>query len=93
MVEGMKHSTSCPDGSSRGWSGPVLDDRAPASGPVQVLRMSAVMAATGLSRTTLWRLRRTGEFPAPVRLGGDGSRAVGWLRNDIEAWIISRPAA
>ncbi|MCY4648777.1 MAG: AlpA family phage regulatory protein [bacterium] len=55
--------------------------------------MPAVVAATGLSRTTLWRLRQTGEFPAPVRLGGDGSRAVGWLRSDIEAWIRSRPAA
>ncbi|MDE0133136.1 MAG: AlpA family phage regulatory protein [bacterium] len=55
--------------------------------------MPAVLAATGLSRTTLWRLRRTGEFPAPVRLGGDASRAVGWLRSDIEEWILSRPAA
>ncbi len=59
----------------------------------QVLRMPAVVAVTGLSRTTLWRLRQTGEFPRPVRLGGDTSRAVGWLRGDIEAWIRSRPAA
>ncbi|MDE0132225.1 MAG: AlpA family phage regulatory protein [bacterium] len=55
--------------------------------------MPAVVAATGLSRTTLWRLRQSGEFPRPVRLGGDSSRAVGWLRGDIEAWIHSRPAA
>ncbi|MCQ3804564.1 MAG: AlpA family phage regulatory protein [Acidimicrobiia bacterium] len=55
--------------------------------------MPAVVAVTGLSRTTLWRLRQAGEFPAPVRLGGDASRAVGWLRGDIEAWIHSRPAA
>ncbi|MDE0132226.1 MAG: AlpA family phage regulatory protein [bacterium] len=55
--------------------------------------MPAVVAVTGLSRTTLWRLRQAGQFPRPMRLGGDGSRAVGWLRGDIEAWIHSRPAA
>ena len=31
----------------------------------------------GLSRTSLWRRVRAGDFPAPVRLGGQGSRAVG----------------
>ncbi|MDE0120559.1 MAG: AlpA family phage regulatory protein [bacterium] len=55
--------------------------------------MSAVMAVTGLSRTTLWRLRQTGDFPNPIHLGGSNSRAVGWLRGDIEAWTQTRPAA
>jgi prophage regulatory protein len=52
-----------------------------------------VVEVTGVSRTTLWRLRQTGQFPAPVRLGGSNTRAVGWLRSDVEAWIHSRPAA
>ncbi|MDE0353840.1 MAG: AlpA family phage regulatory protein [bacterium] len=55
--------------------------------------MPTVVAVTGLSRTTLWRLRQNGQFPNPVRLGGSTSRAVGWLRSDIEAWIHTRPAA
>ncbi|MCQ3803945.1 MAG: AlpA family phage regulatory protein [Acidimicrobiia bacterium] len=93
MVESIKSSTSRSE-RPQGWSVPVhREPDPPVGGLLQVLRMPAVVAATGLSRTTLWRLRQTGEFPAPVRLGGDGSRAVGWLRSDIEAWIRSRPAA
>ena len=59
----------------------------------QILRVADVLAATALSRTTLWRRVKTGDFPAPLRLGGAGSRAVGWRRADVEAWIDSRPTA
>lgn len=41
--------------------------------------MPAVVAA-GMSCMALWRLRQAGEFPAPVRPGGDGSRADGLER-------------
>lgn len=60
---------------------------------VQILRTAAVLRATALSRTTLWRRVRDGSFPAPIRLGGPRSRAVGWLRADVEDWIHSRPEA
>ena len=59
----------------------------------QILRIADVLAATALSRTTLWRRVKTGDFPAPIRLGGAGSRAVRWRRTDIETWINSRPTA
>lgn len=59
----------------------------------QILRIADVLAATALSRTTLWRRVKAGDFPAPVRLGGVGSRAVGWRRTDIDTWIDSRPTA
>ncbi|MCY4439770.1 MAG: AlpA family phage regulatory protein [Deltaproteobacteria bacterium] len=51
------------------------------------MRTRAVLELTGLSRTSLWRRVRTGEFPNSVRLGGPNSRAVGWLRPDIERWL------
>lgn len=77
-MEGMKHSTFLSDRSPRGWPVPGQREPDPAGGLSLVLQMPAVVAATGLSRTTLWRLRRTGEFPNPVRLGGSTFRAVGW---------------
>ena len=52
-----------------------------------ILRLPEVLAMTGLSRTTLWRRVKAGDFPARVRLGGRRSRAVGWRRADVERWL------
>ena len=59
--------------------------------PRAILREPEVLALIGLSRTSLWRRRQAGDFPAPVRLGGQGSRAVGWRREDVERWLATRP--
>ena len=56
----------------------------------QIIRLPDVLAVTGLSRTTIWRLSRSGRFPAPIRLS---ERAVGWRRREVEGWLDSRPAA
>ena len=58
-----------------------------------ILRTPAVLALIGLSRTSLWRRVRDGDFSAPVRLGGHGSRAVGWRRTDVERWLEALPKA
>jgi len=55
-----------------------------------ILRERDVLRVTCLSRTTLWRRRRDGDFPAPVRLGGRRSRAVGWRREEVERWLEER---
>lgn len=57
----------------------------------QILRLPEVLAMTGLSRSSLYRRINSGDFPAPILLGGDDSRAVGWRRSEVEAWIESRP--
>ena len=56
----------------------------------QILRQPSVTAITGLSRSTVWRLERAGQFPPRRRLG---PQAVGWVRSEIEAWIASRVPA
>ena len=53
----------------------------------RVVRLAEVMEITGLSRTTIWRRERDGSFPRPIRLGGEGTRAVGWREQDIYDWI------
>ena len=37
----------------------------------------------GFSETTIWRLIKSGEFPAPKIIGAQGRR---WRREDIEFW-------
>ena len=59
----------------------------------QILRVADVLAMTGLSRTTLWRRIKSGDFPPPILLGGPGSRAVGWRCAEVQAWIDERPIA
>jgi len=56
----------------------------------EILRYPAVAQATGLSRTTLWRLERLGLFPSRRQLS---SNTVGWPRAEVLAWAASRPVA
>ena len=52
-----------------------------------ILRLPAVKARTGLSRTAIHIRVTDGTFPKPIKLG---IRAIGWLESDIDAWINSR---
>ena len=49
-----------------------------------VLRLPAVKATTGLSRSTIYLRVAESTFPKPVSLGG---RAVGWLQDEIQEWL------
>ncbi|MGO9268095.1 MAG: helix-turn-helix transcriptional regulator [Candidatus Binataceae bacterium] len=53
----------------------------------KILRTDTVVYLTGLSRVTLWRLERSGQFPKRRKLS---ARAVGWLESEIQAWIAER---
>ena len=55
---------------------------------MRLLRTQQVEQRVGLSRTTIWRLERTGRFPSRRKLGPN---AVAWLEEEIEEWIASRP--
>lgn len=57
--------------------------------PLRFLRFQAVRDRTGLSRSTIWRLERRGEFPRHRRIS---SNAVGWLEQEIEAWMLTKLA-
>jgi prophage regulatory protein len=52
-----------------------------------ILRLPAVKASVGLSRSTIYLRIAEGTFPRPVSLGG---RAVGWLQAEIDAWMKQR---
>ena len=50
-------------------------------------RLHDVKHQVGLGRTAIYQKIKAGEFPKPYPLS---ARAVGWLSDDIEAWIDSR---
>ncbi len=53
-----------------------------------ILRVPAVIARTGLSRTTIYRRVRAGTFPAPRDLGNG---LIGWTDSVIDAWQRDLP--
>jgi prophage regulatory protein len=55
----------------------------------QLLRLPAVLQATGLARSTVYRMVAEHTFPAPVKLA---KRAVGWRHDDVRQWTIGRPS-
>ena len=55
------------------------------------LRVPDVLAAAGVSRSTLYEMMESGKFPRPVKPNDD--RAVRWLASEIADWQKARIAA
>jgi prophage regulatory protein len=62
---------------------------APAT-PVKLLRFPVVRERTGLSRSTIWRLERRGEFPKHHRIAPN---IVAWSEHEVSRWIEERLGA
>lgn len=52
-----------------------------------IMRLPEVMRTTGLSKSTLYALMRTGEFVPSIALG---ARAVGWPSHLVQQWLADR---
>lgn len=53
--------------------------------PPRLLRQPDILAITGLSRSTVWRMCQAGTFPKPRKL--PGVRAIAWTAPEVEAWL------
>ncbi len=53
----------------------------------QIIRPRNLPAEIGISRTSIWRLERAGDFPKRIRLSAG---AVGYRRDEVQAWLDSR---
>lgn len=51
---------------------------------MKILNIKHVVDITGLSRVTIWRLERAGNFPKRIPLS---PRRVGWREDEIQDWI------
>ena len=56
----------------------------------RIVRIRELTTIVSMSRSYIYELMSTGDFPQPVRLG---PRAVGWRLSDVQAWIDSRQQA
>lgn len=53
----------------------------------RILPWSQVKVICGLSRTTVWRMQKTGDFPACVQVS---QNRVGWWQSELLAWRRAR---
>lgn len=53
----------------------------------EIWRLPRVAATIGMGRSWIYLAVQEGRFPAPIRIG---SRAIGWKRSDVLAWLDSR---
>jgi len=56
----------------------------------QILKMPEVIKFTGLARSTIYKLISENRFPKQIKLTSFSS---GWLKSEIEQWIVERVAA
>ncbi|MGA0601775.1 helix-turn-helix transcriptional regulator [Caulobacter sp. KR2-114] len=51
------------------------------------LSTSAIVAKTSLSRITIWRLVKAGDFPPPIKLS---SGRVAYSEAEVNAWLSGK---
>jgi len=56
---------------------------------VELWREPKVLQTVGLSRASVWKMVKSGEFPAPIHLR-DGGRAVAWQSDLVAQWVQQR---
>lgn len=56
---------------------------------LKILRLPQVCEMTGLCRSMIYQLEADLRFPQRVKIG---VRAVGWLDNEVHAWLSRRVA-
>jgi prophage regulatory protein len=63
------------------------ETRVPSSTPLKLLRFGEVRQRTGLSRSTIWRMERSGIFPRRIKVSVN---VVAWREDEVDAWIVSK---
>lgn len=53
----------------------------------RLLPWSQVRIIVGLSRTTVWRMQKSGDFPASVQIS---QNRIGWWQSELLAWKRAR---
>lgn len=54
---------------------------------MRILRWPELHKNIGLSRTQIWRLEKSGDFPSRIQLSAN---SIGWDANEIQNWLQSR---
>ena len=62
----------------------------PPAKSTRLLRLPQVMQQTGQKKTMLYELQKVGSFPMRIQIT---SNSVGWIEEEVNAWITERAAA
>lgn len=54
---------------------------------LKLIRENELLQLLKISHATVWRRRRAGKFPQPIKLT---DRSVAWRLTDIRAWLAER---
>lgn len=57
---------------------------------LKILRLPQVCDLTGLGRSVIYQMEADLRFPKRIKLG---TRAVGWLEQEVHTWLANRIAA
>jgi prophage regulatory protein len=63
---------------------PVLQNHHSA---IKILRLPQVCEMTGFCRSMIYQMEAERRFPKRVKIG---TRAVGWLEGEVQAWLANR---
>ena len=58
--------------------------------PIKIIRLPEVLARVGLCRASIYDHMTRGSFPKQITIG---SRAVGWIEHEVDAWFAARMSA
>ena len=61
----------------------------PNSHSIRILRLPQVCEVTGLCRSMIYQMEADLRFPQRVKIG---TRAVGWVEKEVDAWLMKRIA-
>jgi predicted DNA-binding transcriptional regulator AlpA len=61
--------------------------RSPMMTDQPLLSARTVCKMLGISRATLWRMQRSNEFPASIKIT---ERRIAWRRDAVERWLDDR---
>ena len=56
---------------------------------VRIVKREELQNITGLSRSSIYAKIKNEEFPKAIKLG---TRAVGWIESEVQAWLQERIA-
>jgi len=59
----------------------------------RIRRYADLESELRMNRTTIWRRTKSDPtFPKPIRLGNSSNSAMGFLADEIEAWVTQQAA-
>lgn len=54
---------------------------------MKIININELVNILGVSKTTLWRWRKEGDFPEPIILG---KNIIVWKESQIEEWLNNK---